>query len=86
MSGQARVKHVMKGTAQRGRCRYCRQRVVFAICAPYGKRLPFDREPIYAAEITNPDTGVRFEVWPTELLHVINCPRRKQATSSEARS
>lgn len=77
MAMQPQVKHVVKGSAREGRCRDCGRRIVWAKVAPKGKSFPFDREPIYAPDVTN-DGGVKFEVWPNELLHFISCPARKR--------
>lgn len=79
------AKLVLKGSARRGKCKFCRQRIVWATTAPHGKTLPFDREPVYAPELRT-ENGLVFERWPVDTLHIVTCKSRPPATSRKHRS
>jgi hypothetical protein len=79
---------VLAGSARPGRCTRCRQPIVWATAArtvsSRAKSLPFDRVPIAGIAIRHTDerTGLHYERWPAEYLHLVTCPGRRRATQA----
>ena len=73
---------VVAGSARSGRCRGCRAGIVWATVVTRtrgAKSLPFREEPIVKYPYQDERTGVRYERWPAELLHLARqCGGRRQ--------
>jgi hypothetical protein len=66
-----------------GRCKYCGDRILWVTTASTpgkpSRVLPFSwPRPYPLRHEVNDETGVGFEYWPTEKLHLVTCARREQ--------
>lgn len=78
---------------EEGRCKYCRDRILWATTASApgkpARTLPFTwPRPWPISAERNDETGLDFEVWPREKLHFTTCARQpartKKTTSGRA--
>ncbi len=67
---------ILAGSRGAGRCRDCRNRVIWVTTSPKGKSVPFDSEPLVLRAFEN-DRGVRFEVVEREGIHFGTCPAKQ---------
>lgn len=88
-----RLLTIVASSVTRGRCRYCRQPIVWATTASEpgkpARSLPFTAPRPFPLSVTrNDDTGVAFEHWPKAALHFKSCayrpPRKRTAKRSGA--
>lgn len=72
---------VVASNAKEGRCRYCRERILWVTTASEPRRpartLPFNvPRPIPLSVRRNDESGIVFEVWSSASLHTETCRRR----------
>lgn len=87
---------VTSAPVTRGRCKYCRQPIVWATVASRGhglpaKTLPFSRRPIPERSERNDETGLTIEWWPAGELHFKHCKNhpasdRRRSTAARDRA
>jgi len=91
---RSRLICVVTAGISEARCKYCRDRIVWATTASQrgkpSRTLPFTwPRPFPLRQERNDETGIGFEYWPAEKLHFVTCPhqpvRKKKATSSLSR-
>ncbi len=75
---------VVANSVKEGRCRFCRDRILWAIRASTpghpAKSMPFNPpRPFVISAEQNDETGLVFERWPLEQSHFNTCRRRPKA-------
>lgn len=78
----ARSIMVVTSGATRGRCKYCRDQILWVTSASRpgapAKSLAFSLPAPQPLEVRrNDETRVTFEAWPLAALHVVTCRARK---------
>jgi hypothetical protein len=84
MPRPTRLFTVVVGSVSPGRCRDCGHAIVFALVVTQKgekKLMPFTKEPIFASEF-QAENHVRYQRWPSDLLHFVTCPNARPRTGA----
>jgi len=79
-----RYVYVVSWNRHDGRCKYCRQSIVWATTAR-GKMLPLNPGAFILEVKRDPETRVRYDVLEADASHIVTCANRPPRRGKSAR-